>query len=199
MNENVQKISIGSIIIENKDYIYPSLFYIAGLLLGSFCFKIINNTAFAKLIETVYKNSTTGFSAVLLNRFYLYFSIYAICVLLGLCLIGYPLINIVPALMGAEIALKTAYYYVNFGVKGVGFAMLMIIPEGAAVSTVLIYAIKTSASLSRKIYEITAKGTSGQIEIKLYLKKYLLYGLIIALTALFNALASFLLGAIIKL
>jgi len=199
MDEIIEKKSIGEILIENKEYIYPALFYVAGLFLGSFCIDIINNTAFSKLIELIFKSSSSAFFAVFLNRFSLYFSVYALCVMLGMCLIGFPLINIVPLLIGCEISLKTAYYYTNFGVKGVGFSLLMIIPEGAAIATVLIYSIKNSINLSRELYEIAAKGNSEKIDIKQYMKKYLVYGLIVTLISLLNALASFLLGAIIKI
>jgi hypothetical protein len=199
MDEIKEKKSFSELIISNKEYIYPALFYVAGLLLGSLLLKTINNTAISKLIELVLNNSKSAFFAVFLNRFSLYISIYALCVLLGMCLIGFPIINIVMLLSGCEIALKIAYYYVNFGVKGVGFSMLMLIPEGAAIATVLIYSIKTSAELSKNIYEIAAKGTTNRIEIKQYFKKYLIYALFVALISLINALVSFLLGAIISI
>ena len=200
MEEFSEKKSFGQVIVENKEFIYPSLFYIAGLVLGSFCFNLINNTALSKLIELIFNSSDTAFNAVFLNRFSLYFSIYVLTVLLGMCLIGFPFINLVPLLMGCEIAIKTAYYYVNFNVKGVGFALLMIIPEGAAIATVLVYSIKTSTLLSKNIYDLAAKGScNDKIDIKSCLKKYLLYGFIVAIISLINALASFLLSSIIKL
>lgn len=186
-------------LIENKDYIYPALFYIAGLTLGSFSFNLINNTALSKLIELIFNSSSSDFSAVFFNHFCLYFSVYALCVFLGMCLIGFPFINIVPLLLGIEISLKTAYYYVNFSVKGVGFALLMIIPQGAAIVTVLIYAIKTSSELSKCIYDIAAKGNVKRIDIRYYLKQYLIYGFIITVISLMNAAASFLIRAVIHL
>ena len=192
-------IEIGKLLIDNKEYIYPALFYVAGLLLGSLIFNTINNTALSKLIEIVLKNSGSDFLAVFLNRFAIYLSIYALCVLLGMCLIGFPVINLVPLLLGCEIAIKIAYYYINFSVKGIGFSMLMIIPEGAAIATVIIYAIKTSTALSKNIYNIAAKGMNESINIKVYLKSYMINALIVVLIALMNALASFLLGAIIKI
>ena len=199
MDEFMHDKSAGEIILDNKEYIYPALFYIAGLLLGSFCYNIVNNSALSKLIETAFASSVSGLFSLFLNRFSLYFSVYVLCVFLGMCLIGFPFINIVPLLMGCEIAIKTAHYYVNFGVKGVGFAMLMIIPEGAAIATILIFSIKNSNALSKDIFSVAAKGETTQIDIKRYFRRYLIYGLIVCLTALINALASYLLGAIIKI
>ena len=191
--------SISQLIIEEKDYIYSSLFYIAGLLLGTLLFKTINNSALTKLIELIFKNTETNFASVFLNRFFLYFSIYAVCVLLGMCLIGFPLLNAVPLIIGSELAIKITYFYVNYKFKGLGFSLLMIIPEGAAVTTVLIHAIKTSKNLSKNIYDISSNKTQNAIDIKEYLRKYVLYSLIITLISLINALASFLIGSIIKI
>ena len=172
--ENSDKKSISRLLVENRELIYPALFYIAGLLLGTFIFKIINNTALTKLMELVLKSSPADFTAVFFNRFSLYISLYALCVLLGMCLIGFPLINAVPLLLGTEIAIKTAYCYINYSIKGVGYSLLMIIPQGAAVVTVLIYAIKTSTALSRSIYEIAARGSLERVDIRHYLKQYLM-------------------------
>lgn len=199
INTKSQK-SLGDVIVENKDYIYPALFYIAGLILGAFCFSVINNTALSKLISAIFSSSNTGFQAVFLNKFCLYFSVYTITVLLGMCLIGFPVINIIPFLTGTEIAIKVAYYYVNYNYKGIGFSLLMIIPEGAAFATVLIYTIKISSALSKSIYDIAARGYNAtQIDIKYYMKKYLLYALSVAAISLINALATYLLSPIIKI
>ena len=192
--------NISDLIIQNKEYIYSSIFYISGLFLGSICVKILNNTALSKLIELIFKSTQTTFISVFLNRFFLYFSLYALCVLLGMCLIGFPVLNAVPFFIGTELALKISYFYISYKIKGAVFALLMIIPEGAAVCTVLIYAIKTSTKLSRNIYEITSnKKASINIDIKEYFRQYILYALIITLISLINALVSFFIGSIIKL
>ena len=199
MKESFKNISLEELIIDNKEYIYPALFYMAGLFLGSYSFSLINNSAVSRLIEKIFSSSSDSLYVFFINRFSLYFSVYLVCVLLGMCLIGFPIINIIPFLTGCEIAIKTAYYYVNSGFKGVGFALLMIIPEGAAIATVLIHAIKTSSLLSKSIFDVAGKGKCERIEIKAYLKEYLFYGVIVALIAFFNSLASFLLNSIIKI
>ncbi|MBQ9532198.1 MAG: stage II sporulation protein M [Eubacterium sp.] len=194
------KKDLSQIIVGNKDYIYSSMFYLAGLILGAFIFRITNNSALSKLIEIIIKSTQTTFSAVFLNRFFLYFSIYVLCVLLGMCLIGFPLLNSVPFIIGLELAIKISYFYVNYKIKGIGFSLLMIIPEGAAVTTVLIYSIKTSTNLSKKIYALS-KGNGNEIGIdtKEYFKQYILYALIITAISLINALISFLIGGIVKM
>ncbi|MBE6742026.1 MAG: hypothetical protein E7570_06960 [Ruminococcaceae bacterium] len=191
--------SISEIIVDNKDIIYPSLFYIAGLILGTLCFKTIENSAVTKLIGAIYSNEASTFLSLFLNRFSLYFTLYVLCVFLGMCLIGFPFINAIPFLIGCEIAIKISYYYVKFGIKGFGFSILMIIPQGAAVVTIIIFAITTSIKLSKSIYDIAAKGSIERIELKKYVKNYLIYASMIGLISLLNAFISFFVGALVKL
>jgi len=186
-------------ITDSSDYIYAVLFYVAGLLIGSLCYHFVNSTAMTKVMQSAFEKTGATFEAVFLNRFCLYFSVFTVTVMLGMCLIGFPFINIIPLLTGTEIALKTAYFYVNYSVKGIGYSLLMIIPEGAAFATVLIFTIRISMNLSKNIYTLTSGHEGDRVDIKYFLKKYLLYGAIVAAIALVNALAAFLLSAIISL
>lgn len=195
------KQSIGEIIIDNKELIYPFLFYIAGLILGSFFFTNINNTKLSALMQAAFKLNESGFDSIFLNKFCVYFSLFTVTVLLGLCLIGFPFINIIPFLSGIEIALRTSFYYVNYSVKGIGYALLIIIPESAAFIAVLLYTIKTSTLLSKNIYNITTKKTdmTEDLNLKSYLKSFLIYGAIVVIISLVNALATYLLESLITL
>lgn len=195
------KASIGDLILDNKEFIYPFLFYIAGLILGSFFFTNINNTKLSELMEAAFKLTESSFDAIFLNKFCVYFSLFTITVLLGLCLIGFPFINIIPFLCGVEIALRTSFYYVNYSAKGIGYAVLIIIPESAAFIAVLLYTIKTSSMLSKNIYNITTKKTdmTEEINLKSYLKSFLIYGAIVVIISLVNALATYLLESLITL
>lgn len=196
-----EKQSFADIIIKNREFIYPALFYLAGLILGSFFFTYINKTNLAEIIESVFKLSTDDFYTFFLNKFCVYFSLFTITVLLGLCLVGFPFINIIPLFSGMEIALKISYYYVNFSVKGIGYALLMIIPESACFITVLIYTIKTSSALSRYIYSVTTKKSdmNKDINLKSYLKNFLIYAIIVVAISVINALATYLLSSIITI
>lgn len=193
--------SLSELVIDNRELIYPFLFYIAGLILGSFFFTNINNSRLSELMETVFKLTESSFDSLFLNKFCVYFSLFTITVLLGLCLIGFPFINIIPFLSGIEIALRTSFYYVNYSAKGIGYAVLMIIPESAAFIAVLLYTIKTSTMLSKSIYNITTKKTdmTEDLDLKSYLKSFLIYGAIVVIISLVNALAAYLLESLITL
>jgi hypothetical protein len=198
---NVNKSSFFENVINNKELIYPLLFYIAGLILGSFLFSEVNDSKFSDVMKSVFVVSQNEFNSIFINKFCVYFSLYVVTVLLGLCLIGFPFVNIIPLLTGIEVALKISYYYINYSAKGIGYSILMIIPETAVYIAVLIYTIKTSSSLSKRIYEITTKKSdmTEELNLKSYLKLFLLYGVIVLIISLINALATYLLNSIVSL
>ena len=191
--------SLTEMIVENKDYIYPALFYIAGLLLGAFLFTYSN--PLSEMMKSLFSVSATNATSLFFNRFSVYISVYSLTVLLGMCLIGFPFINAIPFFAGVEIAMKVAYYYVNFSIKGIGYSLLMVIPESAAFITILIFTIKTSLALSKNIYNAAIKksDTSEELNFKTYLKSFVLYAFIIAGIALINTAATYLLSAIIQI
>lgn len=201
ISSDKEKIDIFQGIIDNKDYIYPACFYIAGIILGTFFFEFINNSAFSKIMGDVFKLNQNTFLQIFLNRFTIYFSLFSITVFLGMCLVGFPLINMIPLVCGLEIALKVSYYYVNYSTKGIGYSVLMVIPECAAFLTVLIYTIKLSSQLSKNIYSFTTKKTDIEEDFKLspYLKKFFIYALCVTLISAANAAIIYLLANIISI
>lgn len=169
---------------ENKTFIYSVLFYAAGLLCGSFIYKNCQN----EVLNNILASKGGDFVQLLLNNLSLYMLVFALSVLLGVCLVGFPLINIIPFFIGFEAGMKAAYYYVNFGVKGIGYSFLMVAPFVCLFLTVVIYSVSMSYDLSKKIYEITVKKSdmSEEFNYKTYLKKYLAYAGLIILVALIN-------------
>ncbi len=194
-----QEKSIGTLIIENKEYIYPVLCYVAGLITASFIYS--ETTLFADLMQRYTVADNQEFIQLLLRRLALYFSVYSATVLMGLCLIGFPFINFVPLGFGFVTALRIAYYYCNSGVKGFGFVLLMVAPEAAAFVTILIYSIRNSTQLSKHIYDLTTKKSDGSaaFSFKNHLKKYAIDTLLVMMISFVNAGAEYLLGQLIRL
>ena len=191
-------ISITELYSENKAFFYSLLFYVSGLILGSFL--CTYNNALTKILEGFFTLQINGFVNLFINRICLYLTVYSATVLLGMCLIGFPFINAIPLICGIEIGVKLSYYYINYSIKGIGYSLLMIIPESAAFITVIIYTIIKSSNLSRGIYSLTTKTDTAQdVNLKLYLKSFILYSLIVTLIAFVNAGAIYLLNSIISL
>ena len=194
------KKTVLQIILEEKEYIYPILFYISGLIIGSFSFRLFNSTAAIKILKSLYSVDTGKFLTLFSGNFCLYFSVFMVTVLLGMCLIGYPIINVIPLLLGMVISIKVMYFYTSYSIKGIGYALLMIIPEGAALITTIIATINVSSRLSRYILNCASSREVDECpQAKSLLKKYLTYALTVTIIAFINALLTYLLSGIIKL
>ena len=196
-----KEINLYSFFENNQQIIYSLLIYAAGVILGSVIFKTADSTPLKALIEKALSIKVNDFTSLFFNRLGLYFSVFSATVLLGMCLIGYPLIWLVPAFTGFIIAFKVTYYYLNFEVKGIGYSLLMVIPEGAALTTILIFTIINASELSRLIFRETLKNKdmTREINLKSYLKKFLLYSGLIVIIALINALIIYLINSLIIL
>lgn len=197
--ENKSNITISKFITENKEIIYPTLMYITGLFIGSFLMSYSNpaNDIFKKIFSI----KTGDFASILIFNVGIYLAVFALTVLLGMCLIGFPFISIIPLTIGIEISMKTSFYYLNHPVKGVGYSLLMIAPESAVLLTVLILTISKSSRLSKYIYSLTVKkgDMTEELNLSSYLKNYLIYALVVSVTALLNSVATYLLNSIIHL
>lgn len=201
LTKKKEHVDITTLFVTNKELIFPSLFYISGLILGTILYTVFEQGTFKELIEQIVQGSTTDFLNLFLNKTAIYLTVYTVCVLLGLCLIGFPFINIIPLLCGVEIALKLAYYYVNFGVKGVGYSLLIIAPGAVGFVTILVFTIKLSNTLSKTIYNLTTNkaDTIQEVNLKSYLLRFLLYSIIVLAIAALSALITHLLSSIIVL
>lgn len=181
-----EKKSLYEIFTEYKTVIYSSVFFAAGLLCGALLYKNCRTDALDEIIKTAAGND---FLNLFINNLGFYFLVFALTVLLGICLVGFPIINAVPLIIGVQAGLEIAYYYLNFGFKGFGYCILMIAPFVSSFLTVIVYTVSLSSELSRKIYDLTIgkKDTAGKIEYKKYMKKYLLYAIMIVIVALVNS------------
>ena len=203
INENKKekkepKKSIYEIFTENKTVIYSIIFFAAGLLCGALIYKKCRTEALDEIIKSAVSND---FLNLFINNLGFYFFVFALTVLLGICLIGFPLINVVPFLIGFQAGLEIAYYYLNYSVKGFGYSLLMIAPFICTFLTVIMYTISLSSDLSRKIYNITLNKDIGceKINYKSYMKKYALYALLIVVVALINSGVTAALSGIISI
>ncbi len=181
-----EKKSLYEIFTEYKTVIYSSVFFAAGLLCGALLYKNCRTDALNEIIKTAAGND---FLNLFINNLGFYFLVFALTVLLGICLVGFPIINAVPLIIGVQAGLEIAYYYLNFGFKGFGYCILMIAPFVSSFLTVIVYTVSLSSELSRKIYDLTIgkKDTAEKIEYKKYMKKYLLYAIMIVIVALVNS------------
>lgn len=196
--KNEPRKSIYEIFTENKTVVYSVLFFAAGLLCGALIYKKCRTDALDEIVSSVVSDD---FVSLFINNLGFYFFVFALTVFLGICLIGFPVINAVPFLIGFQAGLQISYYYLNNGVKGFGYGLLMIAPFICSFMTVILYAINLSSDLSRRIYNLTTNKDSKaeKIDYKSYMKKYLFYALMIVIVALINSGVTAALSGIISI
>ena len=174
-DENEKKTDIEKIIVDNKTVIYSIVFYACSLAIGTVLYRLLQSSA----LDSVLKPSDANLSKLFSQNICNYLSLFLITVFLAFCLIGYGLINIIPCVIGIQVGMKAAYFYINCQAKGVGYTILMIAPFAALFLTVLIFVIQTSSNMSKQIVDITKNNLDYKLDVKPTLRKFLIYGLII--------------------
>ena len=203
--DNIQSVNnyknILDLLVLNKDTIFSLLFYISGLILGSSLYKILDGSSVHNVINLASQGSSGGFLPIFLNNVCVYLITFLLCFMLGLCVIGFSFVKFIPLLCGFEIALKLSYYYVNFGAKGVGYALLILLPSISLLITIIVLTTDLSSNLSKYLYRLVNK-KSGIIEnfnLKSYLIKYFIYAIFIVVSSVLGALLNYLLSSLITL
>lgn len=198
--KKIRKIDIEQLINENLSYIVYICVYFAGLIIGSLLYKNIYTRINNELFEDVFNYQSDDFLETFFSKLSIYLSVYLITVLIGLCVIGYPIVCSVPFLCGIEIALKLSYFYNLYNFKGFGYSLLIIIPEASMFILVLIYAIKSAGDMSKNLMQIARNNASNnEVSIKSYLKSFLIYGSEIIAISLINAVLIHAFNQIIRL
>ena len=176
----------------HRTYIYSLVFYTCGLALGSVLYRQIRSDTVNALLRV----GENRFLQLFLNDFCLYFSIFLVTVFLGFCMIGFPLIHFVPMTCGFDFGIR---------LKGVLFCALMVIPAASILLTVVMLTIKISTDMSKSIFHLSVKrddatGESpAEIQVRDYLKKYLISAAFVALAALCNAGLTSLFSSVISI
>lgn len=198
--KKIRKIDIEQLINENLSYIVYICVYFAGLIIGSLLYKNIYTRINNELFEDVFNYQADDFLETFFSKLSIYLSVYLITVLIGLCVIGYPIVCSVPFLCGIEIALKLSYFYNLYNFKGFGYSLLIIIPEASMFILVLIYAIKSAGDMSKNLMQIARNNVpNNEVSIKSYLKSFLIYGSEIIVISLINAVLIHAFNQIIRL
>lgn len=179
-----EKKDISELFEEYKSIIYTVLFYSFGLFVGSYFYKM----ASTELLDSLLKPESQSIINLFVSNFCIYFSLFLLVVFLGFCLIGYPIINIIPTVIGLVTGIRAAFFFTNYSVKGIGYSLVMLVPYIALFLTIIAFTIKLSTSLSKQLISLT-KNTDEHAELSLkpYIKEYLIFALCITITSLLEA------------
>lgn len=189
-------INIEKIFEDNKGFLFPILFYIAGVLMGALLYKSMD---ISKIIDTIIKAQDNSYISVFINKISVYLIIFTLTILIGLCIFGFPIINFIPLIIGFVGALKIAYYYNLYSIKGIGYSALIIVPQISTFMVVLLFTIVKSSELSRSVFNKTTNKSINDIDTKAYLKSFSIYFIEIIIIGLVNSLMLYLLNSIITI
>lgn len=194
MKKNILKDSIDAtdFISEHKSLIYAVAFYAAGLWLGTLLYKM-NSEQMDVLLQEVTATKDFGMMPLLWHRLLMYLIVFVLIVSAGFCVISFPFMNIATVIGGFLIAVKLSYIYSNYHIKGIGYALALILPQATLFICIIIFALRISAELSKEMYHITKKsGINFNIELKSYLKKFAVFLLLMIVAAIINACTTYL-------
>lgn len=194
-----KKFDFDSFFNNNKSFIYSVIFYIAGLLLGALIYSQLNDSA-AQLISKAVNPITSDFKKMFFSTVAVYIADFVFVVIFGVSLFGFRFINCIPLLIGFAVALKISYFYTSYSANGITYCALLVIPQSCVFAETIMYTIKSSSLMSRHIYNSTTKKSDTEdFNLKLYLKDFVIYIVVIIVISALNSLITSSLVTIIKI
>lgn len=194
-----KKFDFDSFFNNNKSFIYSVIFYIAGLLLGALIYSQLNDSA-AELISKAVNPTTSDFKKMFFSTVAVYIAVFVFVVIFGVSLFGFRFINCIPLLIGFAVSLKISYFYTSYSANGITYCALLVIPQSCVFAETIIYTIKSSSLMSRQIYNSTTKKSDTEdFNLKLYLKDFVIYIVVIIVISALNSLITSSLVTIIKI
>ena len=194
-----KKFDFDSFFNNNKSFIYSVIFYIAGLLLGALIYSQLNDSA-AELISKAVNPITSDFKKMFFSTVAVYIAVFVFVVIFGVSLFGFRFINCIPLLIGFAVSLKISYFYTSYSANGITYCALLVIPQSCVFAETIIYTIKSSSLMSRQIYNSTTKKSDKEdFNLKLYLKDFVIYIVVIIVISALNSLITSSLVTIIKI
>lgn len=193
---SAEAFSLGDFIDDNKQLIYPLLFYTVGLIIGSGLYT--HSEPLRQFLKEVFSGNTESFTMLLFSRLTAYSILFIIILLISLCVWGFAFIYFVPLLCGAGVALKLSYIY-SLSASGAVYGFLLAGPQCALIVSLMLFTVKNGSALSRNIFSsaVNKTDTAGFNEPKQYLKHIIVFGFLMCVCALINASSLYLIKRII--
>ena len=189
------KTSILEAINQNNSLIFMVFCLILGFLAGVLIFKTKNTVSgyYSKEFINLYNKLNSGFALAIFNSFLDQLPFAAAIFLSGTCMVGAILVPSVLAIRGAVYGMTFAYTYFTYGLMGIVFSLLILIPVAVIASIGLILASREavgfSLSLARLAFPETKKPRIEQ-DFKLYCMRQLFVLIFFATSAFVEALMS---------
>lgn len=161
-----------------KNLVFYVLFF-CGFIIGILTLSKMNSEAngIIKQIFTSYltENSNKAVLDFFIESVLIISVVPFLTFLFGLCAFGIPCIIFMPTLTGVVSGILIGFLYLNFGLKGLGFCALIIIPIIAIVVATLIKCCEEAINMSVEIIAITGgfQTSNKRNELKEYCLKFI--------------------------
>ena len=163
----------------NWKFFFLSFLFLLGMLIGSLVVRFGGATSSVSGIFDAYFSGrsgqpfyiTAGYSALSVLPFL------AAAFLSGLCLCGAPVALMIPLFRGLGLGLMGGYIYAAYGLQGVGFYALIVLPPCLVSSIALVLACREALSLSAMLFSLALpKAQPFKLwgDVKVYCKRFLL-------------------------
>lgn len=181
---NDKKFDFKTFFQNNKESVYSIIFYVFGLILGSYFYAVSKSEA----VNTVLTEVTKSFSVAVVANLMLYLSLFLLIVLMGFSLIGFAIMNFIPVIAGIFYGMKCACYFSLYSGKGIGYILLLIAPVSALLISLIVYALSCNSKLSKTIYEaVKNKNRDNTFSVKSLLIEIIIQLVLFSALAVINA------------
>ncbi len=181
---NDKKFDFKTFFQNNKESVYSIIFYVFGLILGSYFYAVSKSEA----VNTVLTEVTKSFSVAVVANLMLYLSLFLLIVLMGFSLIGFAVMNFIPVIAGIFYGMKCACYFSLYSGKGIGYILLLIAPVSALLISLIVYALSCNSKLSKTIYEaVKNKNRDNTFSVKSLLIEIIIQVVLFSAHAVINA------------
>ncbi len=155
--------SISDIINQNNSIIFIIFCFLLGFLTGVLFFKFKNTggTFYSENFSRIYSGFKSGFWKVFINSAIEIFPFAAGIFLSGTCMIGAVLVPSVMIIRGAWISLTMSYTYCNFGLTGIVFNLLILIPAYIISTIAMSLSARESLGFSMSLAKLALPGSSS--------------------------------------
>lgn len=171
-----------------------NIFFISGLVSGTVTavgYIESGNEAIGVIISGfITSRSTPGFGQVFLSSIMSSLPFLIASFFLGLCAIGTPIIPLLSAARGVGLGVSLGYFYTSYGLNGIIYCLLMIIPGAVISCTALLLSCKESMIYSGSLFGtvfLHKKDSDISSGIRLYILRYVVCAAMILLAALIDA------------
>lgn len=194
------KKKLTDMILNNQIVIIVFVIYVFGLIAGSICYNSIDSESVKAVTDELLAFKQKSFVDQLIDDLCLNVSLYFLTFIFGLCCIGLPAVSLMPFVIGIINSVKISYFYINYGIKGIGYTLLMILPGASLFVAVSILSASNGIEMSRVLFNAALRSGSFDRSLTLsYLKEFLFFGIATIVISVLNALLTTSLSSIIAL